>query len=250
MPPVTPFPLPDLFHCNDDRCKALDGRLVTRLVMQRWEKLVDLIVYGAQRRRGGGGRTGNAATTKHGARRQKPRRISMEGLQRAMSDLALELARDRKQSSSTADAATTTTTNNNTNNKKHLPSITEQQQQVENARCECCGMQEECTPAYVRRVREPVLRALGVRAVRGGCQRRGGDAARRAHGGGAGGAHGRVRQVQPRRPRQPWCSCRRRPCGRSSGRGPGPIAPGTTSSDPAGSPGAPSCIPAITKDFN
>jgi len=78
------------------------------------------------------------------ARRQsKPRRISMEGLQRAMSDLALELARDRK----AADAKPAT-------QQQLLPAITEQQQQVEEARCECCGMQEECTPEYVRRVRE------------------------------------------------------------------------------------------------
>jgi hypothetical protein len=68
--------------------------------------------------------------------------ISMEGLQRSMSDVALEMARDRKQSAA-ADAAC-----------KKLPAITEQQQVVVNARCECCGMQEECTPAYVRRVRD------------------------------------------------------------------------------------------------
>ncbi|RLM92074.1 uncharacterized protein C2845_PM08G02400 [Panicum miliaceum] len=75
------------------------------------------------------------------ARRQaKPRRISMEGLQRAMSDLALELARDRK----AADAKPQP--------QQLLPAITERQ--VEDARCECCGMQEECTPEYVRRVRE------------------------------------------------------------------------------------------------
>jgi len=80
------------------------------------------------------------------ARRQsKPRRISMEGLQRAMSDLALELARDRK----AADAKPATTTT-----QQLLPAITEQHQQVEDTRCECCGMQEECTPEYVRRVRE------------------------------------------------------------------------------------------------
>ncbi|XP_062208375.1 uncharacterized protein LOC133909844 [Phragmites australis] len=77
----------------------------------------------------------------NGAQRQlKPRRISMEGLQRAMSDLALELSRDRKAVADSAAAA-----------MQQLPAITEQ---VEDARCECCGMQEECTPAYVRRVRE------------------------------------------------------------------------------------------------
>ncbi|KAL6838690.1 hypothetical protein ACP4OV_031404 [Aristida adscensionis] len=74
---------------------------------------------------------------------QKPRRISMEGLQRAMSDLALELARDRK---AAADVAA------GKQQPQQLPAITEQA--VEEARCECCGMQEECTPEYVRRVRE------------------------------------------------------------------------------------------------
>ncbi|XP_008649470.1 uncharacterized protein [Zea mays] len=83
----------------------------------------------------------------------KPRRISIEGLQRAMSDLALELARDSKKQAATpadADAA----------KLQQLPAIAEQQQQQQTeeeeelARCECCGMQEECTPQYVRRVRD------------------------------------------------------------------------------------------------
>ncbi|KAG8052878.1 hypothetical protein GUJ93_ZPchr0001g30375 [Zizania palustris] len=72
-----------------------------------------------------------AAEKEARGRQQKPRRISMEGLQRAMSDLALELKK--------ADS------------KKQLPAITEK---VEEARCECCGMLEECTPEYVRSVRE------------------------------------------------------------------------------------------------
>lgn len=62
----------------------------------------------------------------------------MEGLQRAMSDLALELTKDSKKQAA-ADAAA------------RLPAVAEQ---VEDARCECCGMLEECTPEYVRRVRE------------------------------------------------------------------------------------------------
>uniref|UniRef100_A0A0D9UXY5 DUF1677 family protein n=1 Tax=Leersia perrieri TaxID=77586 RepID=A0A0D9UXY5_9ORYZ len=81
------------------------------------------------------------------ARREtKPaRRISMEGLQRAMSDLALELTKSSPESAAGADAA-------------KLPAITEQQQQQQaaetEARCECCGMMEECTPGYAARVRE------------------------------------------------------------------------------------------------
>lgn len=75
-----------------------------------------------------------------------------------MSDLALELARDSKKQAATpadadADAA----------KLQQLPAIAEQQQQQQQtaeeeeeelARCECCGMQEECTPQYVRRVRD------------------------------------------------------------------------------------------------
>ncbi|CAO2186083.1 unnamed protein product [Urochloa humidicola] len=87
-----------------------------------------------------------APAPKPARRQSKPRRISMEGLQRAMSDLALELSRDRK----AADAATAKAAAPPAP-AQQLPAITEQ---VEDARCECCGMQEECTPEYVRRVRE------------------------------------------------------------------------------------------------
>lgn len=66
---------------------------------------------------------------------QKPRRISMEGLQRAMSDLALEFTKK----AAVLDAAA------------KLPAVSEQ---VDDARCECCGMTEECSAEYVRRVRE------------------------------------------------------------------------------------------------
>uniref|UniRef100_A0A0E0JF90 Uncharacterized protein n=1 Tax=Oryza punctata TaxID=4537 RepID=A0A0E0JF90_ORYPU len=80
-------------------------------------------------------------------KREKPRRISMEGLQRAMSDLALELTKaDSKKQQQGTDAAAG-------GGGEKLPAITEQQV-VEEARCECCGMLEECTPEYVRRVRE------------------------------------------------------------------------------------------------
>ncbi|KAM0921128.1 hypothetical protein ACQ4PT_007028 [Festuca glaucescens] len=66
---------------------------------------------------------------------QRPRRISMEGLQRAMSDLALEFTKKVV----VLDAAA------------RLPAVSEQ---VDDARCECCGMTEECSAEYVRRVRE------------------------------------------------------------------------------------------------
>ncbi|KAB8080379.1 hypothetical protein EE612_000858 [Oryza sativa] len=87
-----------------------------------------------------------AAAVARGKRAEKPRRISMEGLQRAMSDLALELTKKQQ----VADAAA-----GGGGGGEKLPEITEQQQVVvEEARCECCGMQEECTPEYARRVRE------------------------------------------------------------------------------------------------
>ncbi|XP_077228568.1 uncharacterized protein LOC143861539 [Tasmannia lanceolata] len=60
----------------------------------------------------------------------KPARLSMEGLQRAVSDLSLELSKEGMD--------------------LKLPPICE----VENAKCECCSMSEECTPEYIRRVRE------------------------------------------------------------------------------------------------
>lgn len=76
----------------------------------------------------------------------------MEGLQRAMSDLALELSRDSKKAAA-ADAA-----KQQEQQPQQLPAIAEQHQhqqaEEELARCECCGMQEECTPQYVRRVRD------------------------------------------------------------------------------------------------
>ncbi|KAJ0964804.1 hypothetical protein J5N97_025942 [Dioscorea zingiberensis] len=61
---------------------------------------------------------------------QKPRRLSLEGLQRAMSDLSFEMSKEAMD--------------------VKLPTISE----VEDAKCECCGMSEECTPGYIHRVRE------------------------------------------------------------------------------------------------
>lgn len=61
---------------------------------------------------------------------QKPRKFSMEGLQRTISDLSFELSKDAKET--------------------QLPPISE----VEDAKCECCGMSEECTQEYIRRVRD------------------------------------------------------------------------------------------------
>ncbi|KAK8597524.1 hypothetical protein V6N13_094929 [Hibiscus sabdariffa] len=60
----------------------------------------------------------------------KPRRLSMESLQRTISDISLELSKEA------TDAA-------------QLPPISE----VEDASCECCGMSEECTAEYISQVR-------------------------------------------------------------------------------------------------
>ncbi|KAG9449139.1 hypothetical protein H6P81_009104 [Aristolochia fimbriata] len=67
----------------------------------------------------------------------KPRKLSMEGLQRAMSDLSLELSKEGMLGKEGTDEV-------------KLPPISE----VEEAKCECCGMSEECTPEYIHRVRD------------------------------------------------------------------------------------------------
>ncbi|KAI3696653.1 hypothetical protein L6452_29104 [Arctium lappa] len=71
---------------------------------------------------------------------QKPSRLSMDTLQRTISDISFELS---KEVDSVADHLT-------------LPTISE----VEDAKCECCGMCEECTPEYIARVREKFLGKL------------------------------------------------------------------------------------------
>ncbi|KVH99856.1 uncharacterized protein LOC112520299 [Cynara cardunculus var. scolymus] len=71
---------------------------------------------------------------------QKPSRLSMDTLQRTISDISFELS---KEVDSVADHLM-------------LPTISE----VEDAKCECCGMFEECTPEYIARVREKFLGKL------------------------------------------------------------------------------------------
>uniref|UniRef100_A0A2N9FPX9 DUF1677 domain-containing protein n=1 Tax=Fagus sylvatica TaxID=28930 RepID=A0A2N9FPX9_FAGSY len=61
----------------------------------------------------------------------KPPRISSEGLQRSVSDISFELSKEGMLDLTT------------------LPPVSE----VEDARCECCGMSEECTPEYIAKVR-------------------------------------------------------------------------------------------------
>ncbi|XP_043721772.1 uncharacterized protein LOC122669154 [Telopea speciosissima] len=60
----------------------------------------------------------------------KPPRLSMESLHRTLSDISFDLSKEAIDIK--------------------LPPITE----VEDAKCECCGMSEEYTPEYVQRVRD------------------------------------------------------------------------------------------------
>lgn len=63
----------------------------------------------------------------------KPPRLSTDSLHRTVSDISFELSKE------TIDFA--------------LPAISE----VEEAKCECCGMVEECTPEYIERIRDKFL---------------------------------------------------------------------------------------------
>lgn len=67
---------------------------------------------------------------------QRSPKLSMASLHRTISDISSELRKEAE-----ADEI-----------KQHqvLPPISE----VEDAKCECCGMCEECTPEYIRRVRD------------------------------------------------------------------------------------------------
>ncbi|KAG0536055.1 hypothetical protein BDA96_03G031500 [Sorghum bicolor] len=193
------------------------------------------------------------APKKQAARRQssKPRRISMEGLQRAMSDLALELSRDSSKKQA-ADAAA-----KQQQQVPQLPAIAEQQHQQQGeeelARCECCGMQEECTPEYVRRVRD---RYCG-RWVCGLCAAAVNAEAERAAGGGGSrtvedalAAHmavcGRFNRVGRANPvlmqTEAMREILRKRCRSNSPRDHGGPAGALARSS--------SCIPAITKDLN
>lgn len=66
----------------------------------------------------------------------------METLKRTISDISFELL-----SQEALDVSDKVISNNN---HHVLPPISE----VEDAKCECCGMSEECTPQYVKKVRD------------------------------------------------------------------------------------------------
>lgn len=64
----------------------------------------------------------------------QPSRLSMERVQKTISDISLGLS---KESAAAVDTK--------------LPAAISE---VEDAKCECCGMGEECTPGYIKRVKE------------------------------------------------------------------------------------------------
>ncbi|KAL8522110.1 hypothetical protein ACS0TY_012309 [Phlomoides rotata] len=68
---------------------------------------------------------------------QKPAKLSMETLQRTISDISFELL-SQETLISPAEKPTSPA----------LPPISE----IEDAKCECCGMSEECTPQYVKKM--------------------------------------------------------------------------------------------------
>ncbi|XP_010519881.1 PREDICTED: uncharacterized protein LOC104799190 [Tarenaya hassleriana] len=69
----------------------------------------------------------------------------MNGLQRTVSDISFEITKD--------DRALTGGGNNNNNQQTTTFTALSTISEVEDAKCECCGMSEECTPEYIRRVR-------------------------------------------------------------------------------------------------
>ncbi|XP_049377774.1 uncharacterized protein LOC125842517 isoform X1 [Solanum stenotomum] len=72
---------------------------------------------------------------------KKPQKLAIDnGLQRTISDISFELSKE---------VALVVSDHNNIE-KNVLPPISE----VEDAKCECCGMSEECTLEYVKRVKE------------------------------------------------------------------------------------------------
>ncbi|GLU01458.1 hypothetical protein SLE2022_187650 [Rubroshorea leprosula] len=67
-----------------------------------------------------------------------PSRTSMKSLQRTISDISFELSKVEVDDHQTTSA---------------LPPISE----VEDVKCECCGMSEECTPEYISGVRNKFI---------------------------------------------------------------------------------------------
>ncbi|KAK3426672.1 hypothetical protein EUGRSUZ_F03067 [Eucalyptus grandis] len=79
----------------------------------------------------------NPAASKALGASSKPPRLSNDNLHRSKSDMSFELMKE-----AAADHLKMSTV--------ALPPISE----VEDTKCECCGMSEECTPEYIERVRK------------------------------------------------------------------------------------------------
>ncbi|KAK8584822.1 hypothetical protein V6N13_138768 [Hibiscus sabdariffa] len=73
----------------------------------------------------------------------KPPKLSNDNLHRTVSDISFQLSKEVLDNYKEP-AAT---------DESQLPTISE----VEDAKCECCGMSEECTPEYIERVRNKFL---------------------------------------------------------------------------------------------
>uniref|UniRef100_A0A0E0LCI7 DUF1677 family protein n=1 Tax=Oryza punctata TaxID=4537 RepID=A0A0E0LCI7_ORYPU len=109
---------------------------------------------------------------------EKRRRTSSDALQRTVSDVSYELHHH-------VGAKGTTVVDDAAAEQNQLHAIAE----VEDARCECCGMSEECTPEYIRGVRARfsgrLVCGLCAEAVAEEAARNGGaggmEAALRAH---------------------------------------------------------------------
>ncbi|KAL9227286.1 hypothetical protein vseg_002993 [Gypsophila vaccaria] len=103
-----------------------------------------------------------------------PRATTMEGLQRTRSDnvsfklLSKEVILDNNSGSSSSDSSSSK------GSLGRLPAVPE----VEVAKCECCGMSEECTKEYIEETRERysgrVVCGLCGEAVKEEMQRNGG----------------------------------------------------------------------------
>ncbi|KAL7122024.1 hypothetical protein ACP275_01G019900 [Erythranthe tilingii] len=87
-------------------------------------------------------------TTNNNVNYQKPPKLSMDTLQRTISDISFQLI--SQENLITHDSSEETEHHHHRHQPPPLPPISE----VEEAKCECCGMSEECTPQYVKKVRE------------------------------------------------------------------------------------------------
>ncbi|KAK6927340.1 Protein of unknown function DUF1677, plant [Dillenia turbinata] len=89
----------------------------------------------------------------------KPPRLSLESLHRTISDISFELNKELPIE----------------NNPKLL---TVSELEVQEAKCECCGMSEECTSEYIKKVRDEFLGkwvcGLCAKAVQEETERKGG----------------------------------------------------------------------------